>query len=152
MSKPNGSKWKSDFKNSHFQPNFRNAPAHEARPIWVHPPTNPPRKHPSDVFTSIEATLGIHVFSITEMHKMVAGGKEQKAGHRFPSPIALCARGPHRSWMTEPKAFENCRSPLGLVSPSLNRFPKWFPLFLIREAASVRKSRRQRPTARLSAF
>lgn len=62
MSKPNGPKWKSDFKNSHFQLNFRNAPAHEARPIWVHPPTIPLCKHPSDVFTSIEAPLGIDVF------------------------------------------------------------------------------------------
>lgn len=66
MSKPNGPKWKSDFKNSHFQLNFRNASAHEARPIWVHPPTIPPCKHPSDVFVSIKATLGIHVFSMVD--------------------------------------------------------------------------------------
>lgn len=118
------------FKNSHFQLNFRNASAYEARPIWVHPPTIPPCKHPSDVLTSIKVTLGIHVFSIAAMQTIVAGDKEQKAGHGFPSPIPLCARGPQLSWMKEPKAFENYRgSPSGLVSPSLNRFPKWFPLF-----------------------
>lgn len=69
------------------------------------------------------------------MEKMVSGDKDQKAGHRFPRPTPLCPREPHHSWMTESKTFENYRSPLGLVSPSLNWFPMWFPLFLLQEAA-----------------
>lgn len=92
MSKLNGPKWKSDFKSSHFQLNFRNASAHEARPIWVQPPTVPLCEHPSDACTSIKGTLGIQfVFSIAMMQKMVvARDKEQKGGYRYQSPIPPC--------------------------------------------------------------
>lgn len=92
MSKLNGPKWKSDFKSSHFQLNFRNASAHEARPIWVQPPTVPPCEHPSDARTSIKGTLGIQfVFSVAMMQKMVVSrDKEQKGGYRYRSPIPPC--------------------------------------------------------------
>lgn len=88
MSKLNGPKWKSDFKSSHFQLNFRNASAHEARPIWVQPPTVPPCEHPSDARTSIKETLGIQfVFSIAMMQKMVVSrDKEQKGGVQVSKP------------------------------------------------------------------
>lgn len=150
MSKLNGPKWKSDFKSSHFQLNFRNASAREARPIWVQPPTVPPCEHPSDVRTSIRGTLGIQfVFSMAVMQKMVVTrDKEQKGGYRYQVP-SLPAGYLSTAGQQSPRPLKTAGSPRASAlcllcvcpptPPSLNGFPKVASLYLFSERRRRRR-------------